>query len=251
MEDHAGEMATLLQSLVSHYDLCVSALKHTEGGGEAAKKALQAEDLSDKNGAPGAGIEESLYLKTAPEPISESERTEMLRVLENDAQEVEDVVGEIRDRNRDQESLFDQLSRHAKDAKRGNQALRNVLEMLHEMQDIHLPTHLHALLTFRAEWRRIKATIESQTGQLAGLSEFYAGFLSGYTKLLREVDRRRAAEQQLRRVAEKANKEMLKLYEADSKARADFMEDVGRFLPQGLWPGAMEDGLRWEVREVE
>ncbi|KAG6985298.1 serine/threonine-protein kinase RIO1 [Physcia stellaris] len=38
MEDNAREMADNLESLVKHYDLCVSAIKHTEGGGDAAQR---------------------------------------------------------------------------------------------------------------------------------------------------------------------------------------------------------------------
>ena len=94
MESHAAEMATLLQSLISHYDLCVSALKHTEGGGEAAREAVQAADELAKN---AQGVEESLYAAaTVPDFMDAAERAEMLRVLENDAAEVEDVVGELR-----------------------------------------------------------------------------------------------------------------------------------------------------------
>ena len=38
MEVQAGDMAKNLESLVKHFDLCVTAIKHTEGGGAAASK---------------------------------------------------------------------------------------------------------------------------------------------------------------------------------------------------------------------
>ena len=174
----------------------------------------------------------------------------MLRVLENDAQEVEDVVTEIKDRNRDQEGQYEQLLRKVQEARSKNQSIRQVLKMLHEIKDIHLPSHLHALSTFKSSWERIQASIESQTGELASLSSFYDGFLSGYAKLRREVDRRRAADVQMRKVADKARRDLERLYEADSGLRADFMEETGKYLPQGIWSGLMDHGVRWEVREA-
>ena len=259
--EHATEMAALLGSLIRHYDLCITALKHTEGGAEAAKRAMQqADDTRNGNGhttgvegddkAKDAAMEESLYLKTVPEPISEDERREMLRVLENDAQEVEDVVSEIRDRNREQESLFESLSLHNHKTRSRDAALREVVEMLHEMRDLLLPSHKHALETFTHSWHRIHHSIASKTTSLISLAGANEIFLSAYAELLREVDRRTAAEQQMRKVAEKANKELRRLYEADREARRDFMDELGPFLPQGSWTGAGQGGKLWEVREV-
>ena len=248
VESHATEMATLLQSLVAHYDLCVTALKHTEGGGEAAARAIQqADDELTKN---ASGIEASLYRKKVAETMSDEERSEMLRVLENDAQEVEDVIADIKDRNGEQESQHEQLSRHARKAWERNRVLREVLEMLHKMKDIHLPAHLHALRTFQSSWRTIQASIASQTAALASLSGYYDRFLYGYAQLLREVDRRKAAESQMRKVVHKANKELHRLGEADRNARQDFLDEVGDYLPGDIWPGIREEGVGWEVRSV-
>ena len=248
IEDHAAELAKLLESLVAHYDLCVTALKHTEGGGEAAKRAVQQAEESLPQNLTG-GPEESLYLKTVPEPISNKERVEMLRVLENDAQELDDVATEIKDRNRDQEGLYEQLNRLAIDSRSRNQALRQILDMLHEIKDIHLPSHLHAMGTFGASWKRIQTIIQSQTAELTSLSAFYDSFLSGYNKLLREAERREATELHMRKIAEKAGRDLERLYEADRDTRADFMEETGKYLPQGIWAGLMEGGTRWQVRE--
>lgn len=38
MEDYARNMAANLESLVSHFDLCAKAIRHTEGGGDAAMR---------------------------------------------------------------------------------------------------------------------------------------------------------------------------------------------------------------------
>jgi autophagy-related protein 17 len=52
------------------------------------------------------------------------------------------------------------------------------------------------------------------------------------------------------RVAEKARRDLERLYEADREAREEFVEEVGGFLPGDIWPGLAERGTRWEVREV-
>jgi len=249
VEEHAAEMATLLDSLVSHYDLCVSALKHTEGGGEAAKRAVQKAEVPLKQQLAG-GVEESLYLKNEADPMSAEEKSEMLHVLANDASEVEDVVTEMKDRNHEQEAQYDQILQAVKTARARDDAIRQAVEMLHEIEEFQLPSHVHALNTFKATWQRIQTSIATQTAELVSLSSFYDSFLSGYSRLLREVDRRQAAESQMRKIAEKAKRDLEKLYDLDKVLRAEFMEETGRFLPQGIWVGSLNEGIRWEVLET-
>ena len=256
MEDHAAAMASLLGSLIRHYDLSVTALKHTEGGGEAAKRALQAASLSqptqtDPTGPAAAALEESLYFQTVPEPISASERNEMLSVLETDAAEVEDVVSELRDRNAEQEGLFSQLTEHARSAKHADARLRETLTMLHEMRELHLPTHLEALHAFRLSWSRIREAILDKTDALQGLAAANESFAAAYGRLLVEVERRLGVRGQMRRVAEKANRELRRLWERDREEREGFLEEFGAFLPLGIWTGHEEGEGVWEVREVE
>jgi autophagy-related protein 17 len=248
MVDHATAMASLLGSLVRHYDLSVTALKHTEGGGEAAKRAVQ--QVGDDQ-ADAVAMEESLYLKTHREPISEEERNEMLAVLENDAEEVEDVVSELRDRNREQEDLFSQLSEHARSAKQTDARLREILAMLREMRDLHLPAHLDALRAFRQSWQRIRDSILDKTDDLLGLAASNESFLGAYARLLEEVERREGVQGQMRKVAEKANRELRRLWGKDREERKGFLEEFGAFLPQGIWARAEEGGGLWEFREVE
>lgn len=243
MEDHASEMATALQSLVKHYDLCVTALKHTEGGGEAAKQAIQAQDISTSR-------EESLYRKTAPLPISDEERTEMLRVLETDAQEVEDVMSDIRDHAAELESQYEQLRRHALHSRSSHSNLRTALTLFHDMK-IALPAHILASKTFRESWHDIQHSITAKTEELASLATFYSDFAGSYAKVLQEVARRKGAEAQMRKLAAKAQREIDRLYEADREAREEFMEKVRGYLPNDIWPGANERGVKWEVGAVE
>lgn len=251
MEDHAAEMANLLESLIRHYDLCVTALKHTEGGGEAAKMAILAEHLSAKN---SAGAEESLYRKTVPdEPISSTERLQMLQVVAGDAQELEEVVGDIREHGADIEAMYDQLDRHARTARATHKSLRAALAQLHDIQQEGLPTHIAASKGFRAAWTSIQVSIADKTGDLANLAAFYQEFFTSYSDVLREVARREAVEVQMRKVADKAQRELDRLHEADRDARDEFMEGVRHCLPRDIWPGAADQGVKYEVskRAVE
>jgi autophagy-related protein 17 len=239
MESHAAEMAILLQSLISHYDLCVSALKHTEGGGEAAREAVLAADELTKD-------EGSLYGATIPDPMDLSERAEMLRVLENDAAEVEDVAHELRERGSEIESLYGQLSSHAETSRKSMGGLRAAVESMHVVKDA-LPIYLDAVASFKEGWTNLRSAMQSKTQELVGLCAFYEQFWSGYKKLLREVDRRAAVEVQMMRVAEKARRDLEKLYEVDREAREEFVDEVGGFLPGDIWPGLAERGTRWVV----
>lgn len=94
--------------------------------------------------------------------------------------------------------------------------------------------------------------IAGKTKELAELSIFYEQFLSGYGKLLREVERRKVSDLAMRKIADKARKELDRLSETDRLAREEFMEDVGVYLPRdlGVWHGLDDDGMRWEVRPV-
>ncbi|KAK5727245.1 autophagy protein 17 [Elasticomyces elasticus] len=249
MEGHAAEMATLLESLVSHYDLCVTALKHTEGGGEAAKRAMQQADAALLRTEPGAE-EESLYQKTAPEPISDEERTEMLRVLESDAGHVEDVGSDMKDHSEAIEAQYEQLTRYALEARANYKALRNVFDQLHTIKAT-LPGHIEASREFSATWQSIRLAIAGRTGELTELRGTFDEFLASYAGMLRELDRRTAVEAQMRKVAAKAQKDLDKLYVADREVREEFTSEVGVSLPGDIWPGVGDAGVRWEVRPAQ
>jgi len=241
LEGHAAEMATLLQSLVSHYDLCVTALKHTEGGGQAAKVAAQAEELKSTPGA-----EESLYRKTVPEPISEDERAQMLSVLENDALEVEDVTAELRHCAADMEAQYSALVKHADSARVGNKTLQAVLGHMHQVSAA-LPRHLEASKAFRVAAHSIQGEIQAKTQELVELAEFHETFLVSYSKVTDEVERRRKVEAQMNNVASRAQRELDKLHEADNEARDAFLQDVGEHLPRDLWLTVGQRVPRWQV----
>jgi len=245
LEEHAAEMATELQSLVSHYDLCVTALKHTEGGGQAAKVAVQAEELKS---APGA--EESLYGRTVPEQISQEEKVQMMDVLENDALQVEDVAAELRDHAAEMEQQFDALLRHVNSARAGNQRLRSVFQLLLQASDA-LPRHLEVSKTFRGVWQSIHEEIRAKTLELVELADLYERFWVSYSRVTDEVERRITAQAQMRKVASKAQRDLDKLHEAENDLRDTFLQDVGEHLPRDLWPSVGQRAPRWHVSPAD
>lgn len=241
---HAAETASLLQSLISHYDLCTTALKHTEGGGEAARNATDLANPPDTQ-----GVEESLYKEKHREPMSEDERHEMLMVLENDAQEVDDVVLEIRDRLSEMEAQLYHLEAMTSSTRRRHSLLSRVLNLLRKIGN-ELPSYIAAARIFTTAWVSLKEDILQKTSDLVELTDFYDNFVSSYASLLREVSRRAAVENRMKRVAEKARREIEALYNEDLAIRDEFVKHLGEYLPRDIWPGLVETPNRWEVRPV-
>lgn len=252
LEMHATNMASLLHNLVSHYDLCVSALRHTEGGGEAARMAIQATDGTAISENAPAAADESLYGQHVPDPISDDDRAEMLAVLEKDALEVPEVTLEVKDLAAEMEAQYSQLSRHAVQARTRHRSLHSVLTRLHDLRRDSIPTHVQMARVFTGQtWPEIHDALQAKTTELVDLCAFYESFLSGYAALLTEKRRRESSEAQVLRVAEKARREMERLFAAEHKARETFMSDVGGYLPRDIWSGLEESVQKWEIRKVE
>lgn len=244
MEEHAGEMAGLLQSLISHYDLCVSALKHTEGGREAARQAVL--DADEDEHLAKETMDESLYEHKVADSITKDERSEMLRVIEGDAVELDDVVEDLRAREAEIERFHQQMNSHSEVSRSLGRQLVRAVKLVRRTRDT-LPTYIDAIDRLKASWIDIHDAIAVKTQDIANLTAFYEEFINGYNRLLKEVDRRANAESQMRKVAEKAQKELDRLYDIDRAQREEFVEDVGSFLPSDLWPGGVESGVRWHI----
>jgi len=250
---HASELASLLQSLISHYDLCITALKHTEGGSEAARAATSSTSnpASDPlTSTADESPEASLYRNKVREAISTSERDEMIHVLVTDAAEVDDVVLEIRDRSTSMEVLLSSLQTRAQSSRTVHKKLQSVLSQL-ATQGNELPSHVSAARSFRQTWSELRGSIEDQTAELVSLTGFYESFIASYASLLREVERRRMIDAKMTKIAERARREMQALYAQDVDMREQFLKSVGEYLPRDIWPGLVERPARWEIKRVE
>lgn len=238
MEDHAREMATSLEGLVSHYDLCVTAIKQTEGGGDAASKIAgdlpEGVDIGqDAGGAP-------------PEPMGDRERIEMIRVLEEDAGQVEDVVMEIRDHIAEMESLHSRVEMHTDHLASEHTNTTTAFRMLEDLGQ-KLPGHITRTQVFLTRWDEEKAAIDERLEELEDLTELYHGFLRAYDNLLIEIGRRRTQELQVEKVVQEARARLEKLYEDEVEYREIFKKEQGEFLPVDIWPGLRDRPLHYSI----
>lgn len=238
MEEHAQEMADNLESLVKHFDICVTAIKHTEGGGAAAHQIT--DDLPE-------GMATDLSTADIPlEPISDQERVEMLGVLEKDASEVEEVVMDIRDRSTGMEADFERIvayTDHLGEIYNRKTTAFNLLEEIGE----RLPNYITQSHIFLLKWDEEKAKIEDHLEELGGLTEFYDGFLGAYDNLIIEIGRRKTTEMRMKRVVQEAKTKIDKLNEEELAERDAFRQEQGDFLPVDIWPGLMMLPQRYKV----
>ncbi|MCJ1475275.1 autophagy protein 17 [Lambiella insularis] len=242
MEEHAQEMADNLESLVKHFDICVTAIKHTEGGGAAAQSIT--DDLPD-------GVAAGLSTAGMPiEPISDEERVEMLGVLEKDASEVEEVVMDIRDRGAEIEADFERVvayTQHLQDIYTCKKTAFHLMEEIGE----RLPNYITQSHVFLLKWDEEKTKIEDHLEELTSLTDFYDGFLGAYDNLIIEIGRRKTTETRMKKIVQDATAKIDKLYEDELAERDAFKQEQGDFLPVDIWPGLMMLPQRYKVHQED
>lgn len=217
LEAHATDMAQLLESLVHHYDLCMTALKHTEGGGEAVQKA--AVDL------PVDFPVESFHQDAPPLPILPEERLEMMTVLEKDAAEVDEVVQEIRDHSSEMQAELKVVTTGLSYCNQEMDNLKNAIKLLDDIMT-KLTDYVQAGFDLIASWNEQKGLIEEKLDELEGLRYFYDGFLNAYEGLLIEVSRRKSAEAKVKKVVHEAMTKLNKLHHGEPIANTAFSSNL-------------------------
>lgn len=245
LSEHAQTMASLLSQLVKHYDLCVSALKHTEGGGEAARIA------QEEDGQTAA--DDSLYANRF-EPMDQEEREAMLKVLVGDAGEVEDVISEMSELSQGMETAYDDIVARAETARSEHRSLGQILKKLTSIRTAIIPSLLQTAGQFsKTFYPELEAKMRADVSAMMDLVQFYEDYQRGYGALLKEVRRRDVVAERTRAVAEKAQRELDRLYEQDRDAREGFAEEARWFIPRDLGErfGMEEKGVRFVVREEE
>ena len=248
LEENAAEMATLLDSLVRHFDLCVQAIKHTEGGFAAVKQAASNNQLPEGVTVSGV-IQEPGMDSGILEPISEEDRKQMLAVLASDATEVEDVVLELHQRLQSMEEQFERSQEHLSTLTATYSSTIAAFTLLEQVGS-RLPAYIASSQDFLLRWADYKAQIADQLDELEGTRVFYEGYMTSYRSLIEEVSRRKAAEDKMKSVLRKAMEQVKKLHDADSREREAFRRHVGDFLPSDLWPGLIADAPRYEITVV-
>ena len=245
MEDHAKEMAIGLESLVKHFDLCVTAIRHTEGGGAAAQNI--ASDLPE-----GLDMAERSFITggTTPAAITSEEHVEMLHILQSDASEVEEVVSEIQDRIGEMEL---QLSTVLTWRDRTLTHSSNINLAFHLLSQLgtKLPLYTsHTTSTFITKWQDHHIQISTTLESMSSLHDVYANYLTAYDRLIVEVARRKSIEKQMHKIAQDAQAKLEKLYVDDIARREAFRDEQGDYLPSDIWDGLANPPDRFSVTKV-
>ncbi|KAJ5237113.1 hypothetical protein N7489_007204 [Penicillium chrysogenum] len=240
LEAHAQEMATLLEALVRHFDLCVTAVKHTDGGGAVARSItgdMPAGVDGSNDGMPNIGAEINANLNAPLDPMTDAEYQEMVAVLIKDAPEADDVVMEIQDRINEMESIFEQVQAQRDALLSISKATIEVHSHLSSLASSRLPRYISQAHNFTRVWLEENDRINSGLVELSDLHSLYDGFLNAYDSLMLEVARRRHVRQRVEKVLRDTRHKLDQLHDEDAAARETFRAEQGDFLPSDIWPG--------------
>ncbi|KAH1726719.1 autophagy protein 17 [Aspergillus fumigatus] len=253
LEMHAQEMANLLESLVRHFDLCVTAVKHTEGGGAAAKSITGDMPVGvPVSGRMGSNIEEEINnnLNAPLDPLSNSEYQEMVNVLFKDAAEAEDVVMEIQDRIGEMESVLENVLAQRDALRSIYNATTDIYQHLSSLGSTRLPGYIAQAHNFTQVWHEENDRISGGLADLSDLNSLYNGFLDAYDGLIVEVARRKHVRQRVEKVLRDTRHKLDQLYEEDVTARETFRVEKGDYLPSDIWPEIGREPMRIEFRRI-
>lgn len=177
IEERASDMAESLQSLINHYDLCVTAVRNTEGAGEAVAAEL---DESDRN----------LERKKDEPQMSDAERAELLKVIQTDAEEVDDVVNEINKLATEVESQVEQIDEHLKAVTVDSSNISSAMQLLGAFS-ARMSSCVSAGSTFLRIWAEQLENIQEKLPEMKMADHAFRSYLEGYRRMVSELDRRR------------------------------------------------------------
>lgn len=250
--ENSTAMAQLLASLTNHFDMCVTAIRATEGGADLARqRAAEVNQVQGGDGVSISGVIAEQESNTpAQEPTTDNDRAEMLRVVVQDAGEVSDVVQEIQERLASMERDYKILEQRSAEAEKSYMAMLEAFTILGSIGD-RLHNYLAAGQDFKTRWDLEKDTVFDKLAEMKEMNRFYDGYGSAYDTLMLEVERRKGVEDRVHNIWRMAQDNVDKLLAADRAAREAFRQDVGEFLPTDLWPGMQAMPQRWQVSRVE
>ncbi|KAK4143184.1 autophagy-related protein 17 [Dichotomopilus funicola] len=249
LAENSEGMAQHLTSLTTHFDMCVKAVRATEGGAALARRrAAEATDDGDPVSISGVITEQESHVEGL-EPMDPQELAEIIQVVVEDAPEVDEVVAEIQAALLQMEQEFGALKDQAD---RIRDAWLATLRASQILEDIgaRLQSYVAAEHEFVQRCEAEKDIIFGRLEEMDGLKRFYEGYASAYSSLLLEVERRRAVEDRIQHTLRKARDNVENLVEADRKQREHFRQEVGEFLPTDLWVGMNNPLKRWELTPV-
>ncbi|KAG6000309.1 hypothetical protein E4U21_005617 [Claviceps maximensis] len=252
MDDHSTTMASLLASLTTHFDMCVTAIRTTEGAAALARRKVAEvtqSQGSDVVSISGVIAEQESHMSDL-EPKTAEDRAEMLKVVVQDAEEVDDVVSEIQEHLATMEQEYAVVQKHLGRTKAAYASTLESFALLGEIGD-RLGDYMAAEGDFRQRWELEKETVFGKLGEMQEMRQFYEGYASAYGSLVLEVERRRAVDERVHGIWRKAQESVDKILEADRTSRETFRQDVGEYLPTDLWAGMQEPVRKWAVVQID
>ncbi|KAK4233377.1 autophagy-related protein 17 [Achaetomium macrosporum] len=249
LSNHSHAMAELLTSLNKHFDMCVKAVRATEGGAALARRrAAEATGNGDPVSISGVITEQESHLPDL-DPMDPQELAEIVEIVVHDAPEVDEVVAEIQGVLQQMELEFGMLKEQADQIRATYMATMAAFQVLEDIGS-RLRSYVAAQSEFEQRWDDEKEIIAGKLQEMDAMRRFYEGYASAYGSLLLEVERRRVVEEKIQNTLRKAKENVDNLVQADRKQREHFRQEVGEFLPTDLWVGMNDPLKRWELVPV-
>lgn len=237
--EHSASMAHLLASLNNHFDMCVTAIRTTEGAvAHVRRMAAEVTQSQEEGSAEAASISGAIAEQESNvsdlEPKTAKDRAEMLRVVVQDAAEVDDVVREMQEHLIEMEQ---QSTAVLQETHRTRQAYMSVLDAYAGLGEVgnRLSNYLAASEDFKQRWKLEKDVVFDKLQEMRQLKDFYDRYASAYDTLILEVERRKSVEDRVRIIWQKAQDSVDKILRDDETSREAFRQDVGEYLPTDLW----------------
>ncbi|KAG5984951.1 hypothetical protein E4U43_006132 [Claviceps pusilla] len=251
MDDHCATMASLLASLTTHFDMCVTAIRTTEGAAALARR--KAAEVTQSQGSEVVSIsgviaEQESHMSDL-EPKTAEDRAEMLKVVVQDAEEVDDVVSEIQEHLATVEQEYAVVQKHLGRTEVAYTSTLESFALLGEIGD-RLGDYMAAEEDFKQRWALEKEAVFGKLREMQEMRQFYEGYASAYGSLVLEVERRRAVDERVHGIWRKAQESVDKILEADRTSRETFRQDVGEYLPTDLWAGMQGPVRKWTVVQI-
>ncbi|PTB46083.1 autophagy protein 17 [Trichoderma asperellum] len=249
--EHSATMAECLASLTQHFDMCVTAIRTTEGAAALARR--KAAEVTQSQGGESVSISgviaEQESNRSDLEPQTAEDRAEMLRVVIQDARLVDGVVQDIQDHLAQVEGKNAALGDQTDLTRKAHLGMLDAYATLGEIGD-RLADYLAAEEDFKTRWEMEKEVVFTKLEEMKQMREFYEGYASAYHGLLIEVARRRTVEDKVQAILRKAQESVDKMLETDRAERETFRQEVGEFLPTDLWADMQGPAKRWKIVEV-
>ncbi|KAF8907319.1 autophagy protein Apg17-domain-containing protein [Gymnopilus junonius] len=207
-EQFVNSMATLLESLASHYDGMASALKDTEGG-----EVFSEEDIQSMN---------------------------------RDTEELPIIMKELEDNADAIDGYRDQLNASRIGLQNDLEHLRKILDDLDELGEI-MGEMLQMQETVEIQVDDELKGLHGHLNPLKALHGHFVSYRTAFNKLLLEMDRRRQYREAAENIVIGMMKQLDSMTEEENRVRNHFNDEYGSSLPSDLCLGVSNAPTRWEI----